>query len=40
MSNRGELMRDAAGKVEMIDGYRVLVDVEDFSGNRVEATLY
>ena len=31
MSNRGELMRDAAGKIAMADGYRVLIDVEDFS---------
>jgi L,D-transpeptidase catalytic domain len=40
MSNRGELMRDAAGRPEMADGYRVLIDIEDFSGDRAVATLY
>lgn len=31
-SNRGELMRDAAGNIVTGAGYRVLVDVEDLSG--------
>jgi hypothetical protein len=39
MSNRGELMRDAAGKIAMANGYRVLIDVEDFTGNRVVAAI-
>jgi hypothetical protein len=39
MNNRGELMRDASGKIAMANGYRVLIDVEDFSGNRVVAAL-
>jgi lipoprotein-anchoring transpeptidase ErfK/SrfK len=32
MSNKGEFMRDAHGDLVMADGYRVLVDIEDFSG--------
>jgi lipoprotein-anchoring transpeptidase ErfK/SrfK len=40
MSNRGELMRDATGHLEMMDGYRVLIDIEDFSGRSLMATLY
>jgi hypothetical protein len=32
MSNRGEMMRDANDNLVMADGYRVLVDIEDFSG--------
>ncbi len=33
MSNRGEMARDAQGHIKMTDGYRVLVDIEDFSGS-------
>jgi lipoprotein-anchoring transpeptidase ErfK/SrfK len=40
MSNRGELMRDAEGHLKMMDGYRVLIDIEDFSGRSLVATLY
>ena len=32
MSNHGEMMRDAHGNLVMANGYRVLVDIEDFSG--------
>lgn len=39
MSNRGDLMRDASGKVEMTDGFRVLIDIEKFSGRDVMAAL-
>jgi hypothetical protein len=39
MSNQGEMMRDAAGHLVMADGYKVLVNVEDFSGaNMIAAT--
>ena len=38
-SNRGELMRDAAGSPVMTDGYRVLVDIEEYSGADVFASL-
>jgi len=38
-SNKGELMRDAAGYPVMMDGYRVLIDVEDYSGADVLAAL-
>ena len=38
MSNQGELMRDTQGNLVMAEGYRVLIDIEDFSGaNRVAA---
>jgi hypothetical protein len=38
MSNQGEMMRDADGNLVMADGYRVLIDIEDFSGaSRVAA---
>jgi hypothetical protein len=39
MSNRGELMRDAKGQIEMADGFRVLIDIESFSGRDVVAAL-
>ena len=32
MSNHGAMMRDAKGNLMMADGYKVLVDIEDFSG--------
>ena len=38
-SNKGELMRDEAGRPMMTDGYRVLVDVEDYSGAEILAAL-
>jgi len=39
MSNRGELMRDTSGKLEMAEGFRVLIDIEKFSGRDVMAAL-
>lgn len=39
VSKGGELMRDAAGKLEMTRGFRVLIDIEDFSGRDVVAAL-
>ena len=33
MNNRGEMAHDAQGHIEMMGGYRVLVDIEDFSGS-------
>jgi hypothetical protein len=40
MNNRGALMRDAAGQLEMTDGYRVLIDVDDLSASHAVAALY
>ena len=40
MSNRGELMRDAKGRLKMQDGYRVLVNIEDFGGENLVAALF
>ena len=37
--NHGVLMRDADGNLVLADGYRVLVDIEDYSGNDVLAGL-
>ncbi len=39
VSKGGELMRDAAGKLEMTQGFRVLIDIENFSGRDVVAAL-
>jgi len=38
-SNTGELMRDEGGHPVMTDGYRVLINVEDYSGADVLAAL-
>ncbi|HEY2835347.1 MAG TPA: L,D-transpeptidase [Rhizomicrobium sp.] len=38
-SNKGELMRDEAGRPVMMDGYRVLIDVEDYSGADILAVV-
>lgn len=35
ISNRGELMRNAAGQLEMTEGFRVLIDIDEFSGRDV-----
>ena len=40
MSNRGSFMHDAAGRLEMADGYRVLVDIEDYGGENIVASLF
>jgi lipoprotein-anchoring transpeptidase ErfK/SrfK len=39
-SNQGELMRDGTGGLVMADGYRVLIDIEEFSGNDALAGLF
>ena len=40
MSNRGAFMHDAAGRLKMADGYRVLVDIEDYGGENLVASLF
>jgi hypothetical protein len=40
MSNRGAFMHDAAGRLKMADGYRVLVDIEDYGGENIVASLF
>ena len=40
MSNDGILMHDANGQVQLADGYRVLVFIEDFGGENVVAAMY
>jgi hypothetical protein len=40
MSNDGVMMHDAAGNLEMADGYKVLVFVENYGGNDVVAALF
>ncbi|MBA2590106.1 MAG: L,D-transpeptidase [Alphaproteobacteria bacterium] len=40
MSNRGAFMHDAAGRLKMTDGYRVLVDIEDYGGENIVASLF
>src|ERR1700733_862794 len=39
MSNQGEMMRDSAGHLVMADGYKVLIDIEDFSGANMVAAM-
>ncbi|MEO7055007.1 MAG: L,D-transpeptidase, partial [Rhizomicrobium sp.] len=39
ISNRGDLMRNAKGQIEMANGFRVLIDIENFSGRDVVAAL-
>ncbi len=39
ISNRGDLMRNAKGQVEMANGFRVLIDIENFSGRDAVAAL-
>lgn len=40
MNNQGVMMHDAAGNLQMADGYKVLVFVEDFGGQNVVAALF
>jgi hypothetical protein len=40
MSNRGGFMHDAAGRLRMTDGYRVLVDIENYGGENIVASLF
>lgn len=39
MSNKGGFMHTASGKLKMADGFRVLIDIEDYSGREVVASL-
>jgi hypothetical protein len=40
MSNQGVMMHDAAGNLQMADGYKVLVFVENYGGENVVAALF
>jgi hypothetical protein len=40
MSNQGVMMHDAAGNLQMAEGYKVLVFVENFGGENVVAALF
>lgn len=40
MSNQGILMHDAQGNVQMAEGYKVLVFIENFGGNNVVAAVF
>jgi lipoprotein-anchoring transpeptidase ErfK/SrfK len=40
MSNDGILLHDASGKVQLADGYKVLVFIENYGGENVVAALY
>jgi hypothetical protein len=40
MSNEGLLMHDAEGRVQMAEGYKVLVFIENFGGDNVVAALF
>ncbi len=40
MSNDGVLMHDASGNLQMADGYKVLVFVENYGGQNVVAALF
>ncbi len=40
MSNRGTFMHDAAGRLKMADGYRVLINIEDYGGDNLVASLF
>lgn len=40
MSNQGALVRDSHGRVEMTDGYKVLIAIDDFSGRDALAALF
>lgn len=39
MSNEGSFMRDPKGRLKMVDGYKVLVFIEDYGGRNVVAAL-
>ena len=40
LSNRGVMMHDAAGNLQMAEGYKVLVFVENYGGENVVAALF
>jgi lipoprotein-anchoring transpeptidase ErfK/SrfK len=39
MTNRGAFMHGRDGELKLADGYKVLINIEDFSGNNVVASL-
>ena len=39
MTNRGAFLHGRDGALKMADGYKVLINIEDFSGNNVVASL-
>jgi hypothetical protein len=40
MSNQGLLMHDAQGRVQLADGYKVLVFIENYGGDNVVAAVF
>jgi hypothetical protein len=40
MNNDGTLLRDATGKIERAEGYKVLVFIEDYGGRNSAATVF
>jgi hypothetical protein len=40
MSNDGAFMHDAKGGLRMADGYKVLVQIEDYAGDNSIAALF
>jgi lipoprotein-anchoring transpeptidase ErfK/SrfK len=40
MSNDGIILHDSTGKVQLADGYKVLVFIEDYGGENVVAAMY
>jgi lipoprotein-anchoring transpeptidase ErfK/SrfK len=40
MSNDGIILHDSGGKVQLADGYKVLVFIEDYGGENVVAAMY
>ena len=40
MSNDGTVLRDANGRAQMTQGYRVLVVIENYSGENLIAAMY
>ncbi|MDB5736186.1 MAG: hypothetical protein JWN16_2823, partial [Alphaproteobacteria bacterium] len=40
MTNKGGFLHGRDGALRMADGYKVLIEIEDFSGNNVVASLY
>jgi lipoprotein-anchoring transpeptidase ErfK/SrfK len=40
MSNQGILLHDASGKLQMAEGYKVLVFIEDYGGENIVAALF
>ena len=40
MSNDGLLMHDAEGKLQLAEGYKVLVFIENYGGDNVVAAVF